>query len=170
MRWPIAALPLLPLLLLLLLGGAAHAQWRLAVKGGAAVFFGSQSSAIEHLIKPVVRLEASAKLGDRLRLGAEVGAVADGTEQYQLLSVAAIVHLDFIATDDVLFGFVAAAGVAPQVPIVQAELRTDGGLAPYGSLGLGISGRVAGPVWLGAEAIVQQLNVASLALTAAVQL
>ena len=80
---------------LLLLGSAAPAwsaapapapkPWEVAVKGGAAVFLGSQSKALPHLIKPMLRAELSYLTVPRLRLGIEVVAIPEPNANYRLI-------------------------------------------------------------------------------------
>lgn len=94
-----------------------------AVKGGVAAFpLTSQSPALPHVLKPVVRLEGGYSITSRLGFGIEFSAVVDGNSNYRLLAGTvtgrAAAYLGNVFS--VWFGWGVGAGNAP--PILASDL------------------------------------------------
>lgn len=121
-------------------GGADAADagptWYVAAKGGVTTFFNSQSKVLEHMLKPVVRLEVGWIATPDLLVGVELSAVADASEYYRVVGATAVGRAAIYRGDvfSFWFGWGAGAGMGPRIlapdllAVSQATLWLQAGL------------------------------------------
>ncbi len=137
----------------------------ISLKGGASIFFQSQSHSAQHQLKPVVRLEVSFRAFARIHLGVELAGVVTANENYRLIggiltAQASLVERGLYSLR-LRWGF--GAGTGPR--ILSADLATRETLAPWVQVGLGQRFRVHRSVALGLDVTSDNLSVLSPTLT-----
>lgn len=92
-------------------------RWYVATKGGVTAFLNSQSKILEHMLKPVVKLEVGYVALPDLLVGVELSAIADASEFYRVAGATVVGRAAFTRGEvfSFWFGWGAGAGMGPRI-------------------------------------------------------
>lgn len=92
-------------------------DWYVTGKGGVTTFFNTQSKILEHMLKPVVKLEVGWVALPDLLIGVEMSAIADASEFYRVVGATAVGRAAIYRGDvfSFWFGWGAGAGMGPRI-------------------------------------------------------
>lgn len=167
---------LLALVLLSVGAGAAQAV-ELTARAGTLTYTNSRSYALSHLTDPVVDLEVTFPLSERLDLGvcashnfqtAGLGLGGEETNNYSLLGMMMVVRTPVIGERSspfrLLLGWGAGFGSGPR--ILSTDLSVGSDLTAWQEFSLEARWRVSGPLTLGTALGVRQLSVLATTVSA----
>ena len=172
----VPALPSPALLAPLVLAGvllapssATASEW--TAEAGISAFTKSRSMAIEHMTKPVVRVEGMMDVSDRLSLGGEVGTVLSDSASYRLVGATLFARTYLYKCDTFRLLYNWAWGVGTGPPILSDDLKVESDMVLWVHTGLDARWTLPGDRWvLGVGLTWEQLSVVTMAATVGMKL
>lgn len=144
---------------------ATETRWSAAVKGGVHVFFGGQSSALNHRLQPVVRADVRYRLLPRLDVGVEA-SFALGGKNYRLMGGYFIAALGMVRGDLFELDLVTGAGVGHHPAILYDDLSASHAVGPWFQWGLAFRWAVVTDLMdIGVELLHEHLSVLTIDLS-----
>jgi len=131
--------PLVVAVAVLLSAPGAHAHdttWSISAKGGVSFFLNSQSLALEHRIKPVVRLEGAFRVIPRFSVAIELVAAATSEAGYRLIGGYMLGKAHLYSGDIFQLNLAAGWGLGTGARILSHDLQAEADVAVWLQAGL----------------------------------
>lgn len=142
--------------------GPDEPQHVLAGRLGYAFLVHARSLALEHNLKPALRLALTVPVGDlgpgRLELGGGASALLSPDASYGVWSLVAVARHALVWPGFAL-GVTLGLGAGHNPPILHRDLRASLPIVPYAALALDALWPIGEGTWLGVELGVEQLSV-----------
>jgi hypothetical protein len=138
-------------------------RWGVTLTGGISAFFNSQSFALGHLTKPVIKLQTEYDYSRRIRLGVELSGVAAADNGYRLIGGYATVAGALYAGDVYRLELVAGVGGGTAPPILSSDLAVEHSATAWFQFGLRHRWTLpGGRIVLGIDLVDEHLSTVSL--------
>ena len=168
-RLSIIALALLGLLVIPASAEAGTPEISVTAKGGVNFFLNSQSIALEHMLKPMVRLEAAFRTHRRFSLAVELAASTSGGG-YRLIGGYILGKFHLYDGDLFSMKFAAGGGLGTGARILATDLQVEAEVAAWMQAGLQFRWSIVKETFaLGLDLISENVSSVGLSLAAEFQ-